>query len=224
VGAAPPATPLEKYKLRIAVGKRTGRMDLACKSVWHTADDSASNTTRHQSNNSVAPSPKSRPSAGDLEAEEAEIVTDGDGGDAAASGGADGPQEEADGVFLTQEGEEVQFKATGERAAAEGEEEVEESVEGIFDQVATVRDGEADEVGGLEVASLSLVVSGSQQSDPTGSGSNTKVKRRPREMLLDFRLSVIPIEVMRLTGNLLLLIFIIITLQFSLSNTFSSCY
>ena len=84
---------------------------------------------------------------------------------------------------------------------------MEESAEGIFDQVATVRDGEADEVGELEVASLSLVASGSQQSDPLGS-NNTKPRRRPREMLLDFRLSVIPVEVMRLTGNLVVLIFI----------------
>ena len=130
MGAAPPATPLEKYKLRIAVGKRTGRMDLACKSVWHTADDSASNNnnnnysnTRHHqtSNSSVAPSPKSRPSAGDLEASAeasaSEMIVN-EGG-----GGADGAQEETGGVFLTQEGEEVQFKTTEELVAAEGEKE-----------------------------------------------------------------------------------------------------
>jgi Ca2+-binding EF-hand superfamily protein len=32
-----PVTPLEKYRLRILVGRKTGKMDLACKSVWGTS-------------------------------------------------------------------------------------------------------------------------------------------------------------------------------------------
>jgi len=39
VGAAPPATPIEKYRLRLAVARQTGRLDLACKAVWGEDDD-----------------------------------------------------------------------------------------------------------------------------------------------------------------------------------------
>ncbi len=30
----PPTTPIEKYLLRVSVGRQTGRMDLSCKAVW----------------------------------------------------------------------------------------------------------------------------------------------------------------------------------------------
>lgn len=171
-GAAPPATPLEKYRLRISVGKQTGRMDLACKSVW--PDEGLSRQSSH--NSSVAHSPKARAAPSN-----AGLVDSTDNGDA----------DSANGAFLTQDGEEVRFNTTEVEAEAEL---AEESPEGLFDQVSTSRDDPAG-------ASLAVVEVSANGEAVEGKKSAPGAKRRAKEMLLDFRLSVIPREVLKFTGK-----------------------
>jgi len=171
-GAAPPATPLEKYRLRISVGKQTGRMDLACKSVW--PDEGLSRQSSH--NSSVAHSPTSRAAPR---------------GSGPADSTDNGDADSANGAFLTQDGEEVQFNTAEVEAEAELAEEL---PEGLFDQVSTSRDDPAG-------ASLAVVEVSASGEAVEGKKSAPGAKRRAKEMLLDFRLSVIPREVLKFTGN-----------------------
>ncbi len=214
VGVAPPATPLEKYKLRISVGKQTGRMDLACKSVWPS--DEASRVLSHS--NSVSSSLNSslvlppRPQEPKLIPSQPETHTEVDGG-----GSESVAQPAESGAFLTQEGEVVQYRGNQSSfLLEEGEDgDVDGDGEGIFDQVSTARDG--DEEAAFAAAALASQVtrtdtSAASAATPKGSSisgsklgnkgrSATTKKRRPKEMMLDFRLSVIPREVLKLTGK-----------------------
>jgi hypothetical protein len=157
--AAPPTTPMEKYKLRISVGRLTGRLDLACMAVW-PEDQSQSHAGTHSSLPTAA---VSQEKAGTT--------------DSAASAGA------GDGAFLTQDGDE-----TGE---AKGPEE-----EGIFDQVADSRDGNAAEEAALAEASAL------QPAEAGGHDAAHKAKlKKAKEMMLDFRLSVVPKEVLKISGK-----------------------
>lgn len=160
-GAAPPSTPMEKYKLRISVGKLTGRMDLACKAVWPAEE----NATRAQS---VAHT-----------RENSQVIAK---AESAATLGSEGG---ADGAFLTQDPD-------AESAALEGKAE-EENLEGIFDQVADSRSGNAAEEAALAEAL--------ETSSAGGSTAAAPAKAKPKEMMLDFRLSVIPKEVLRISGK-----------------------
>ena len=150
--SGPPTTPMEKYKLRVAIGKLTGRLDLACKAVWPVEDAS---THTHSAATAVqVAGTASEPSSAEAA---------GDGGDTA--------------VFLTQE---------SEADASPGEE---ESLEGIFDQVADSRIGSTAE----EEAAL---VEGDGTEDPAAANP----KKKAKEMVLDFRLSVLPKEIVRISG------------------------
>jgi hypothetical protein len=146
-GAAPPKTPMEKYKLRVAVGRLTGRMDLACKAVWPAEDGSHSQVQSQAS----------------LQTATADTLDE--GGDA---------------VFLTQDGESV--TSAGDQEAKGSEE------EGIFEQVADSRDGNAAEEAALAEATA------------TGQGA-AKQKPKAKEMMLDFRLSVVPKEILKISGK-----------------------
>lgn len=148
--SGPPTTPMEKYKLRVAIGKLTGRLDLACKAVW-PAENASTNTHSVATVGQGASEPSSTEAAG--------------GGDATA-------------VFLTQDSE-AEPSNPGE----------EETLEGIFDQVADSRIGSTAE----EEAAL---VDGDASEDPAAANPKKKVK----EMVLDFRLSVLPKEIMRISG------------------------
>jgi hypothetical protein len=162
-GAAPPATPMEKYKLRISVGKLTGRLDLACKAVW-PAEEGGTRTqsVAHTRENSHVIA----------KAESATTLASETGGD-------------GDAVFLTQDPE-------TDSAELEGKSE-EENLEGIFDQVADSRSGNAAE----EAALAEALETGSA----AGSTASAQTKTKPKEMMLDFRLSVIPKEVLRINGK-----------------------
>lgn len=145
----PPATPMEKYKLRLSVARQTGRLDLACKAVW-VPEEAVS------SNSSVALKAQKAPS-------EAQLVKTDDAS--------------ADGVFLTQDSQSV---ARTNSADSDGA--------GIFQQVASHR--------GDDLVEEEAAAGAKDTTKPGG-------KRKPKEMVVDFRLSVIPTEVLRLTGNLL---------------------
>ena len=153
--SGPPTTPMEKYKLRVAIGKLTGRLDLACKAVW-PAEDASTHT------HSTATAVQIAGTASEPSSAEAA----GDGGDAA--------------IFLTQDSE-AEPSNPGE----------EESLEGIFDQVADSRIGStAEEEAALE--------EGDGSEDPAAANP----KKKAKEMVLDFRLSVLPKEIMRISGIL----------------------
>jgi hypothetical protein len=91
-----------------------------------------------------------------------------------------------DGAFLTQDPD-------AESAALEGKAE-EENLEGIFDQVADSRSGNAAEEAALAEALETSSMGG-------GSTASAHAKAKPKEMMLDFRLSVIPKEVLRISGK-----------------------
>uniref|UniRef100_A0A7S3MK82 Uncharacterized protein n=1 Tax=Spumella elongata TaxID=89044 RepID=A0A7S3MK82_9STRA len=215
VGVAPPATPLEKYKLRISVGKQTGRMDLACKSVWPADDGSRalshSNSVSSSLNSSLvlpprAPQPQQDASQPETQPE-TPVEIDGGNSESVA-------QPAESGAFLTQEREVVEYRGNKSSFLLEEVEDgdADGDGEGIFDQVSTAREGDEEAAfvaaaltsqltrtdTSAAGASLSKGASGSVSKLGSKGRSATK-KRRPKEMMLDFRLSVIPREVLKLT-------------------------
>jgi hypothetical protein len=238
-GAAPPTTPLEKYKLRIQVGRLTGRMDLSCKAMWGSAPTSASTATAAAAATSASAAAATATAAATSasavaaaaatsaegegspteEGEGAETVGDGqlagdtdeDAATAAADSVEGGPKGSVDSAASLSEGGagaggggRRKGGGKGSHGSSSSRAELEISPpEGIFEQVASTRGGGAGGGGEGEVEDVEGIVAA---ISPTANASllnshSRSQKKAKKAMTLDFRLSVIPIEVLRLTGK-----------------------
>lgn len=78
----PPQDPLAKFKLRVLVGRRTGRMDLACKQVWMTSSSAMSNSSSqggHAHGRGAKLNKKKKAKADTADGEQKAVVTEDEG-------------------------------------------------------------------------------------------------------------------------------------------------
>lgn len=171
IDTPPPATPMEKYKLRLSVARQTGRLDLSCRAVWIGEDSTGASTRTHTATSSpTAASARAAASVAQGKTEPAPLGEGEKEGEEVGKG---------DTVFLTQED-------VVQRTSSADFEEI-----GIFQQVASHR-------GDDSIEEAAAATAASQQAATKAGGRG---KRQPQEMLVDFQLSKIPTEVLRLTGT-----------------------
>lgn len=189
-----PVTPLEKYKLRILIGRRTGKMDLACKSIWATSP-SAQGSVAGAKEKKTASS-----GAGDVADDETLETKDDDEEEEEE----EEEDEEEEGEEGEANGDEGEKKDDGAPTSDEAHDET--AVGGAHDALGLDLLGPSDPQGSVSDVAESEVMFADMALHTTRSTEDEAtmpvddpVNPVPLVPEIEFRLSTIPPEVLRLT-------------------------